>query len=80
MPQFTLHLKEQDIEGGQIHLDLEIIMIEGYPDRLAPELKLVKRRGLTSGQVQSLMEKLEKKASELIGSEMVFDIVEEAKV
>lgn len=55
-------------------------MIEGYPDRLAPELKLVKRRGLTSGQVQSLMEKLEKKASELIGSEMVFDIVEEAKV
>lgn len=55
-------------------------MMEGYPDRLPPELKLVKRRGLTSGQVQSLTERLCKKSQELVGSEMIFDLVDEAKV
>ncbi len=54
-------------------------MNEDYPDVKPPDIKVVKRKGLTTGQIQSLSEKLGTKAGSLIGNEMVFDLVEEAK-
>lgn len=55
-------------------------MVDGYPDRLPPEIKFVKKRGLTTGQVQTLSDRIAKRAEELKGSEMVFELVDEAKV
>lgn len=55
-------------------------MIEGYPDICPPEIKLVKKKGLTTGQMQTINDRLQKKAQDLIGTEMVFDLVDEAKV
>lgn len=55
-------------------------MIEGYPENCPPEIKLVKKKGLTTGQIQTISDRLQKKAGELVGTEMVFDLVDEAKV
>lgn len=55
-------------------------MIDGYPEVCPPEIKLGKKKGLTTGQVQTINDRLLKKAQELVGTEMVFDLVDEAKV
>jgi len=55
-------------------------MKEGYPDERPPEMKFVKRKGLTTGQIQTLEEKLRAKADVLQGNEMCYEIIEEAKV
>lgn len=80
MPNFTLHLHEVDLEGSPLQLDFEVKMVEGYPDEKPPEIRLIKRRGLTTGQVESISGALMKRCQELIGAEMVFDLVYEAKV
>jgi len=54
-------------------------MVDGYPEKKAPEIRLIKRKGLTTGQIQSLFEKIQKKSHDMIGSEMIFDLVDEAK-
>jgi len=43
-------------------------------------MKFVKRKGLTTGQIQTLEEKLRAKADVLQGNEMCYEIIEEAKV
>jgi hypothetical protein len=68
----------------QVQFALIVIMVhrmlDGYPETCPPEIKLVKKKGLTTGQVQTINDRLQKKAQELIGTEMIFDLVDEAKV
>jgi hypothetical protein len=54
-------------------------IVAGYPDSKAPELQVTKRKGLTPAQQQSFQTILEAKATSLVGQEMIFDLVEEAK-
>ena len=55
-------------------------MPDEYPERRPPDLKVAKRRGVTAAQLQMIQERLVRRAEELVGSEMVFDLIEEAKV
>lgn len=79
-PSFVLHLKEVDLEGGNIWVDLEVRMVDGYPESRGPELKLVRKKGITAAQLETIQKSVEARIGGLIGSEMIYDLVEEAKV
>lgn len=68
------------MEGGRIWVDLEVNMIDGYPEACGPALKFVRKKGITVGQLSSLQRGVESRIPGLIGTEMIFDLVEEAKV
>lgn len=55
-------------------------MPDEYPEGRPPDVKVAKRRGVTAAQLQAIQERLARRADELVGSEMVFDLIEEAKV
>ena len=54
-------------------------MGEIYPD-VIPDITVIRKRGLTLSQAQTVQEKVKERAIKFIGSEMVFDLAEYAKV
>lgn len=50
-----------------------------YPETL-PEIQLLKKKGLQSVQVSQIQDCLIEKAKEYVGAEMIYDLVEYAKV
>ncbi|KAI8053805.1 kinase-like domain-containing protein [Syncephalis plumigaleata] len=74
LPEFRIHLVPiSDHLKAFVSLDLYVKFYKNYPN-IAPELKLENPRGISGAVVQKIYQELIKKANDLCGSEMIYEL------
>ncbi|KAI1722983.1 protein kinase domain-containing protein [Ditylenchus destructor] len=71
--EVTIRLKPPFVEQIYVSLDLEVICTDAYPDE-TPKFRLLNPVELSSRHIQEMANALEKRASELIGMEMIYEL------
>ncbi|KAJ1674120.1 eukaryotic translation initiation factor 2-alpha kinase, partial [Spiromyces aspiralis] len=73
-PEFVVKIRSLDEQYREkVHVGLHVRFTKTYPNT-APQLALQEVFGLNDSQVSVAIQELQKKASQMIGSEMVYDL------